>query len=140
MEKDTSATTECSDFVYRLNRTDFIVCSHDGNENCIRSERLFHTIHRCLTTLIHRQIGDFKAFFIPKIFTWVENCVMFDRTGDYVLSFIVKVSRHAQNCQIIALRSATCKNYLAWLALPDGSHAVPRLIEQCPCSPADMMH
>jgi hypothetical protein len=140
VKNDAPVTANRSDFIHRLNRADLVVGSHHRNEDCIGPNCRFNRCHRDSSCVIDRQISDFEALLIRKIFTTVQNGVMLDRTGDYVASFNAKVARRSEDRQVIAFSSATRENDLARLAFADLRHPFSRIVQERPRASADVMH
>ena len=77
-----------SDFLDRLNRSDFVVCRHNGNQNGLRCDGCFEFIQIDNAVLIDADIGDFRTALFFQILAGVKNRMMLDFCGDDVVSFI----------------------------------------------------
>ena len=87
---------------YRLNCSDFVICHHYRNQDCIilycRLDRL-----RCYNTeLINIKICHLKAVLFQKL-ARSENCVVFNLCCDNVVAFAFIGKRIAFNCPVIRL-------------------------------------
>ncbi len=66
-----------------LNRTDFVVRRHDGDERGIVGDGVFELLQINMTLLVHIEIGDSEAFVFKRL-AGVEHCVMLNARSDDV--------------------------------------------------------
>ena len=67
VKNNSALTAERAKFGDRLERADFIVRRHDGNQNRVRPDGLFQIVRRNPAFGIHRQPRDRKTFLFFQI-------------------------------------------------------------------------
>ena len=67
MEQNTMLSCDCSDFLQWLNRTDFIVCCHNRNQNRIRTDSCLQLVQLYFTIFIYIDIGNFISLFLQPL-------------------------------------------------------------------------
>ena len=57
----------------RLHCSYFVIHIHDGNQNCLVTQRLFQSFQLDASHAVHRKIGHTKAFFLFQITHRIQN-------------------------------------------------------------------
>src|SRR6266576_1879408 len=125
---------------YRLNRADFIVSRHYGDEDGVCSQCFLQRIRPHDTFPVHWKHGKLEAFFLGQVFKRMENSMMFYSASDQVASFWLKEPRGSEEGQVYALGAAAGIYNNAWFAAQKGRSTVSRIIENGPGLPPDMMN
>ena len=86
MEKNSMLSCNHSDFFDGLNRTDLIICKHNGNQDCFRSNGLFQILQTDDSVFIYVKVGDLCSSFF-QVFACMKNSMMLDLCCNYVITF-----------------------------------------------------
>ena len=105
MEVDAVCTCDCSDLCDRLDGSDLVVCIHDGYENRIRPDCLFHIRRRDHAVLIDRQIRHLKSLRLKPL-GGMKNGVVLNGSGDDVFSFADVGKGNSLQCPVVRLGTA----------------------------------
>ena len=97
---------DCSDFLQWLNRTDFIVCCHNRNQNRIRTDSCLQLVQLYFTIFIYIDIGNFISLFLQPLRS-MQNRMMLNGSRDNMLSLIGICFCSCLQCPVIRFTSAT---------------------------------
>ena len=90
----------------RLNRADFVVCRHNGNQCGVLGQLCFQLLKIYTAFLIHIQIGNAVALLLKRL-AGVKHCMMLDFGGDDVLAALGGRTVHkAADRKVVRLRTA----------------------------------
>ena len=90
----------------RLNRADFVVCRHNGNQCGVLGQLCFQLLKVYTAFLIHIQIGNAVALLLKRL-AGVKHCMMLDLGGDDVLAALGGRTVHkAADRKVVRLRAA----------------------------------
>ena len=93
----------------RLNRTDFIVGSHNRDQDCFRCNGFLKLIQINKTILIYIQVCDLRSALFLKILTGMKNRMMLDLGCNDMISFVLVCFKCSLQSPVIRLRSTCCK-------------------------------
>ena len=95
----------------RIQGSDFIIASHQGNQDRVFADRGFQLFQINSSVFIHIQ----KSYFIPFLLeslAGINHRLMLDWAGDDMFSFFMIKFRHAKNCHVIGFSGTAGKNDL----------------------------
>ena len=91
---------DAADFFQRLDRADFIVRVHHGEQNRFRPQRAAHAGGVHDSRAVDWQECDFNATLRQRL-AWIQRRAMLDLRGDDVLAFAGRGAGHTENCEIV---------------------------------------
>ena len=94
-----------TDFFQRLDGSDLIVGSHNRNQNGIRTDGSFQLVQFHFTIFVYSDISYFISVFFKPLCR-MQDCMMFNRCCNNMLSFICISFRSCFQCPVIGLASA----------------------------------
>ena len=105
VEKHAVLVADLTDFENRLNRADFVIHAHDGNERRIRADGGFNSgrIHETVTVDI--EVSHLVAFGFETAHR-VENSLMFRLLRDEMLALILIEVSSALQSEVVSFRGA----------------------------------
>ena len=95
-----------TDFLQWLDGSDLVVCCHDRDENCIRTNGCLKLVQLNLTIFIHTDISHFKSVQFQPL-CCVQDRMVLDRGCDNVLSLAAVCLCGCFECPVIGLASAS---------------------------------
>jgi hypothetical protein len=136
MEDDAALLAERADFRHGLNRADFVVGHHDGDEDGIGTHRRGDATDLNQPVGVHRNIRDLEAFaFEPG--RRIEHRLVLDRGGDDVAAAGSVGACHAFQRQVVRFGRAGGEDDLRRIGADQCGHLPARLLHACFGVPAE---
>ena len=131
MEKDLLFAADSAQFGDRLNRADFVVGHHDGNERRLRGDGCRQRFLRDEAFAVYGQIGDGKALFF-QAFCRMQNRVVLDLRGDDVSAALFIFIGCAEKDVVIRFRAAAGENDFVGFGVDNGGNRLARFVQRFP--------
>lgn len=109
MEKDIFTTCQCADFFDGVERANFIVGEHKGDQNRIRANGLFHLLDGDQAITARHQVSDFKSLALQRAARIDDSFVLDFRRDDVLTALFIKM-RNALDGEVVRFGSTRCKN------------------------------
>ena len=142
VEESAGGTREGGDLAHRLQDAGLIIGVHDGDQGGGGAQRAPDVIHANQAVAADGQPGDFRTFlfqaFAFQMGAGIEHRGVFDGAGNHVLR-PARVSHHAENGQVIGLRSAAGEDNFAGVAANARGELTARVFEALLGGLAEMM-
>ena len=108
VEQNTVLFRNFSNFCDRLNRTDFVIRKHNGNQNGFGTDGIFQLLQRNLPEFVYVQISHIHTLCFQK-FCGMQNRMMFNFCCNNMFFLFLACVYHATQCHIVAFRTACCE-------------------------------
>ena len=105
MEENALFFADFGDFRDRVDRADFVIGEHHGNQDRAAAYRLTHIFSAYAAILIDRKIGDLEALGL-KIMASIQNGLMLDGRRDDVIAFFFVHLGYTDQGEIVTLGRA----------------------------------
>ena len=105
VEKHAVLVADLTDFENRLNRADFVIHAHDGNERRIRTDGGFNSCRTHETITVNIEVSHLVTFGFETAHR-VENRLMFGLLRDEMLALILVEVGSALQSEVVSFRGA----------------------------------
>ena len=111
VEQDSVFPSQASDLRHGMNRADFIVGEHDGDQDGLCADCPAHLVRVHQPVTVHRQVSDPAAGAFQPLAS-VEHRIVFGGNRDDVIAALMVQLRHSPDGQIVGLGGAGSENDL----------------------------
>ena len=94
-----------ADLLNGLDGADFVVGKHDGNQDGLVRNGVFHLLRRYQAVFVYLKIRYLKALFFQRL-AGMQNGVVFNGGGDDMVAFVFMLIGHAAQRPVIAFGGA----------------------------------
>lgn len=108
MEINLLAPAQLSNLLNRLDHTNLVVDSHDGDETCLWAHGLLQVLHADQTIRLHGQVCDIKTFVLQMSAAVEDTLVLGLRSDDVILlATLFEEASDALDTHVVALCCST---------------------------------
>ena len=139
MEEHALFLGDLADFLHRVNRADFIVGEHHGDQDRFVRDRLPHVFRIHHAEFIHREIGDGRLALRFEGLGGVDDGAVFGGGGDDVVALLLVHLQHALDGQIVRFSRAAGEDDFFGISLDQLRDLLAGVFNRFFCRPAEGM-
>ena len=129
VENNALFMAELSDFRYRLNCTDFVICVHYRNKCGVLTDSVFNILNFNYTVLVDGKICDFAAVELFASLNRMKHGMVLKSGCDNMLFALFRHSLgNTLNCPVVSLAAARGKINLVGVGIDDLCNSLPRIL------------
>ena len=116
-----------------------VVDHHDGDEDRIRTQRLFESVDRDIALMVGLQVRDLEAFCL-KLLHGMQHCVMLDGGRDDVAAALAEAVDGREDGPVVGLSAAGGEEHAVRLCAERVRDLLPRLTQAAVCRDAKLVY